>query len=283
MIETAMLQGRQSFTQGLTLRDDAVALGMQPPTVLERSVPLDDMGLKLQGDINLVSLNHAVRLDLPKEVSRPRGRYMPRILSAVIGVPLFVMVDVNAALELTGQLLNDGTVCNAERYMESEAVTETVDRDAAFSIEQTGDVLNREHSDLLQVSDAKVAKSGDTRCPAREGAEGQSRTKQESFVTPGVRNEYGPPPEGMMYSGLGGNAERATEMIAPVAVHELSVPHLVTNRNSKFLYAVVDNQRFFRPTEWMPTINQDGKVMRLHLRMNYVCSNRMLQGKVNWS
>ncbi len=53
--------------------------------------------------------------------------------------------------------------------------------------------------------------------------------------------------------------------------------------NSKFLYAVVDNNRFFRPTDWMPTINQDGKVMRLHLRMNYVCSNRMLQGKVNWS
>lgn len=53
--------------------------------------------------------------------------------------------------------------------------------------------------------------------------------------------------------------------------------------NSKFLYAVVDPNRFFKPTDWMPTINQDGKVMRLHLRMNYVCTNRMLQGKVNWA
>lgn len=53
--------------------------------------------------------------------------------------------------------------------------------------------------------------------------------------------------------------------------------------NNRFLYAVVDNNRFFQPTEWMPTINQDGKVMRLHVRMNYVCSNRMLQGLVNWA
>ena len=50
--------------------------------------------------------------------------------------------------------------------------------------------------------------------------------------------------------------------------------------NSKFLYSVVDPNRFFRPTDWMPTITQDGKVLRLHLRMNNVCSNRMLQGVI---
>lgn len=54
--------------------------------------------------------------------------------------------------------------------------------------------------------------------------------------------------------------------------------------NTEFLYTVVDPQRFFQPTPWMPTITQDGKVMRIHLRLNNVCSNRMLQGVItNWS
>ena len=50
--------------------------------------------------------------------------------------------------------------------------------------------------------------------------------------------------------------------------------------NTEFLFAYVDPNRFFTPTPWMPTISQDGKVMRVHLRMNYVCTNRMLQGVV---
>jgi len=36
--------------------------------------------------------------------------------------------------------------------------------------------------------------------------------------------------------------------------------------------------RFFKPTGWIDTANQDGKVMRIHTRCNLVCSNRMLQG-----
>jgi hypothetical protein len=54
--------------------------------------------------------------------------------------------------------------------------------------------------------------------------------------------------------------------------------------NTEFIYSVIDPQRFFQPTDWMPTINQDGKVMRIHLRYNNVCSNRMLQGVIQgWS
>jgi hypothetical protein len=48
--------------------------------------------------------------------------------------------------------------------------------------------------------------------------------------------------------------------------------------NTEFIYTVVDPGRFFQQTPWMPTINQDGKVLRIHLRFNNVCSNRMLQG-----
>lgn len=53
--------------------------------------------------------------------------------------------------------------------------------------------------------------------------------------------------------------------------------------NAKFLHAVVDTGRYFKATDWMPTISQDGKVMRIHLRFNFECSNRMLQGVCLWS
>ena len=54
--------------------------------------------------------------------------------------------------------------------------------------------------------------------------------------------------------------------------------------NTNFLYGVVDMNRFFRPTGWIDTANQDGKVMRIHTRCNIVCSNRMLQGVIpNWT
>lgn len=53
--------------------------------------------------------------------------------------------------------------------------------------------------------------------------------------------------------------------------------------NTNFIYGVVDMNRFFRPTGWIDTANQDGKVMRIHTRCNLVCSNRMLQGVVVWA
>lgn len=48
--------------------------------------------------------------------------------------------------------------------------------------------------------------------------------------------------------------------------------------HTNHIYGVVDMNRFFKPTPWIETANQDGKVMRIHLRCNLVCSNRMLQG-----
>lgn len=51
--------------------------------------------------------------------------------------------------------------------------------------------------------------------------------------------------------------------------------------NTKYLHSYVDPNRFFKATDWMPTINQDGKVLRIHLRMNNVCTNRMLQGVIS--
>ena len=55
---------------------------------------------------------------------------------------------------------------------------------------------------------------------------------------------------------------------------------MLTACNTDFLHAYVDPGRFFKPTDWFPTINQDGKVLRIHLRMNFVCKNRMLQGVI---
>lgn len=54
--------------------------------------------------------------------------------------------------------------------------------------------------------------------------------------------------------------------------------------NGKHLYGVKDRTRWFAQTPWMPTLNQDGKVMRIHLAYNIICDNRMLQGVIaNWS
>lgn len=54
--------------------------------------------------------------------------------------------------------------------------------------------------------------------------------------------------------------------------------------NTDYIKAYVDPNRFFKATDWMPTLNQDGKVLRIHVRMNYVCTNRMLQGVITgWS
>ena len=88
----------------------------------------------------------------------------------------------------------------------------TFDTNKSFSVEQAGNVINIDQCFiLLKVFDAKVAKSGDLRCPVRKDAEGQSRAKQEQCA-PGVCNEHGLPPKGMMCSDLTGNCERSAEM-----------------------------------------------------------------------
>ena len=54
--------------------------------------------------------------------------------------------------------------------------------------------------------------------------------------------------------------------------------------NTEFLHGVIDPSRWFQPTPWMPIIGQDGKVMRVHMRYNIVCTNRLLQGVIqNWT
>lgn len=54
--------------------------------------------------------------------------------------------------------------------------------------------------------------------------------------------------------------------------------------NANYLYGVKDSTRWFKPTPWMPIMNQDGKVMRIHCAYNLICTKRMAQGVVtNWS
>lgn len=60
-----------------------------------------------------------------------------------------------------------------------------------------------------------MANSGNIRCPARKGAEGQSRAKQAAVSLPGVCNEHVPSPEGKMCSELHGDMQRSAEMTDP--------------------------------------------------------------------
>mgnify|MGYP001608589095 CR=1 FL=1 len=63
--------------------------------------------------------------------------------------------------------------------------------------------------------DGMVANSGKLRCPARKGAEGQSRAKQEAVTLPGVCNEQVLPPKGKVCSELHRNVESTAEMTVP--------------------------------------------------------------------
>jgi len=60
-----------------------------------------------------------------------------------------------------------------------------------------------------------LANSGKLRCPARKGAEGQSRAKQAA-KPPGVCNEHVPTSEEKMCSELYRDVERPAEMIGPI-------------------------------------------------------------------
>lgn len=68
-----------------------------------------------------------------------------------------------------------------------------------------------------------LAKSGNSRCPAREGTEGQSRTKQREIS--GVRNEQVPAAKAKVCSELHRNMQRRAEMSRPLVVQ---VPQVVT-------------------------------------------------------
>ena len=93
-----------------------------------------------------------------------------------------------------------------------------------------------------------------------------------------MRNEHVPSAKAKMCSELMGNHETDTETISEPAYHDVKVQQELTDCNTNFIYGVVDMNRFFKPTGWIDTANQDGKVMRIHTRCNLVCSNRMLQG-----
>jgi hypothetical protein len=60
-----------------------------------------------------------------------------------------------------------------------------------------------------------LANSGDTRCPVKFDAEGQSRAKQEMETFLGVCNESGPTAKAKMDSVLTRNSKSVAEMTTP--------------------------------------------------------------------
>ena len=242
--------------------------------------------LELKSNLDLKSLDNTERLNRSKKLSPVGATRNPRELWTVVLVSLLVMVRMHGTAEVVPHNENGLGVRHAHLNPQGEAIhaartTKDWNADASLPVEQTGRVgYEWIHSVPPGVTDGMIANSVELRCPARKGAEGQYRTKQEGLGSLGVRNEQVQSPKGKVCSELGRNVETDTETISGCAGHEVIVPHMLTECNSKFLYSVVDPNRFFRPTDWMPTITQDGKVLRLHLRMNNVCSNRMLQGVI---
>lgn len=120
-----------------------------------------------------------------------------------------------------------------------------------------------------------MANSVDTRCPAREGAEGQYRAKQGAYQQlPGVCNEHVPSPEGKMCSDLCGNAERPAEMTGPALIKAR-----VTTCNTKYLFWRPHARRNMVPLD--PdrfSINQDAMIRLIGWAGNMTVSNSFLQG-----
>jgi hypothetical protein len=119
------------------------------------------------------------------------------------------------------------------------ATMSLVDCDATFAVEQSREVdVDITHAASVQ----KVRELGGHPMPGPlQGAEGQSRTKQEGFGLPGVRREQVRTPKGKVCSELGGNVENETETISSyVAI----IPHKVTASYQKTCNVPV---RFVRP------------------------------------
>ena len=120
-----------------------------------------------------------------------------------------------------------------------------------------------------------LANSVNTPCPAREGAEGQYRTKQTAMQS-GVRREHVPTPEGKMCSELGRNVERSAEMTdrENVSISNNIRPPL-TDCNSNYVHFYVDSQMRFKWSEARSWPNQLTEIRLVALRLALVWKARM--------
>ena len=246
---------------------DGIALGMFPVLIAESKLPLLDGGLEFKGKGNLFCLDDAVRLDGTEE-SRSDGATKNDLVEPPVslgGAPHPVKAPAVSLLELMH--CRQIAVGNVRRY-EWVSGLRLGDTHAPIGIEKASPVTVRHGSP--QSDRGMLAKSGELRCPARKGAEGQSRAKQGGDIRPGVCNEHGPTPKGKMCSELGGNAERSAEMTGPRGLISMSrsISREATNCNTDYIHFVTDPGMLFEWSEPLTYPNQ--------LTFNRLCASRIL-------
>jgi hypothetical protein len=190
------------------------------------TLALVDEFLKRYADLGLFSFHDQVGMNGSQKPSGDKGTSDPRkcvAYAVLVGIALLATGEAAAnyrAAEPSLQRLNDGRVAvgnvHPENVPDGVPSLRSDDRDAAVCIKQTGYVGLSQHGSLLSAYDGMVVNSVELRCPARKGAEGQYRAKQERDGALGVCNEQVPPSKEKVCSVLTGNRERAAEMTAPV-------------------------------------------------------------------
>ena len=233
--------------------------------------------LKFKRDIDFLSFDDDIRLYSFQERCRKSTCNAPRMLWAMDGVSLAVIVTVTPTAKCFLQSFNDWFMRHADHYVElhfgvtffANPVVKGRDTNAALSVKQTCNIANVEfHRRALA---EKSANSVDTQT-------GQYRAKQGEI--PGVCREHVPTPKGKICSDLHRNMQRLAEMTGLSCV--LVARHIrmmITECNSKYL--------FFRPyrgrnfvalgDERMST-NQDAVVRLLGFAGNMTSSGPQFSG-----
>ena len=207
MITKAAFQGLKAIAAILAVSE---CLWCMP---LAAALLPDNVVLERQCNVDLFTLDPAVGSDLPQEYpclfgygypleSRTKGLFgMSGVIYSADAVMLYKSVErspVNPGYR-DRKLVADLDAASGAFYLPN--------LNASLTIEETREVGVIYH----RGSDQTLANSVKLRCPARKGAEGQPRTKQEAIEPPGVRNEQVPAPKGKVCSALHGNMQKAAE------------------------------------------------------------------------
>lgn len=257
-------------------------VGALPETVSELEYIGVDAFLQLQSKIDFLRLYNQVRPDLKQKSVRDAAGAVPTELWPVLGVSCGMVINMDTAPKGVSKLANDSLVGHSDHYGDlirgvSLASDVFPNANHSLSIEEASHILSL-HKISCEVTTEKMANSVETRCPAQMGAEGQYRTKQEQ-VAPGVCNEQVLSAKAKVCSELGGNVEKAAEMIASHGVLcNRKVLHEVTDCNTDYLYWRPHAERNMVPLD--PdrfSTNQDALVKIIGLAANMTCGNRFMQ------
>lgn len=211
--------------------------------IFEDACVLRDMFLKFKNNVSLFVLDAKKWSDCRKEWDCGfRGNLPAKYLAMLWFLSQFV-TSAHAA-ELSGNGFDNRLI--GHRYSDEQLISNIVtawmvpfiDGDVPFSIKQSCNVRNFQHSYGSLVNDGIVANSEKTRCPAsKEARKGNPEPSKQSATLLGVCNEQMLLPKGKVCSDLRRNTESEAEM-TPLLISVVS--QHIRNNNSDQRYSGYD-------------------------------------------